>query len=165
MTAHLTIHPNGRRSALVVLATAAAGALLTVTALPGWAESSPAPTPSATSTSTGPTVTVQDGTVTLTLDAARVESLCERVPVAQKRIATRIATIQGGSDVAGSSAALHKRADAARAAGHDVAAARLDERATRRTDRVTDLERIATRLDAAETAVCGPLAAQLGTAS
>lgn len=172
-----------RRTATAALATLAIGVLLTATAATTWAApaqttaagststaaastASATPSPSPTSsTEAGQRVVVENGTVTLTLDAAKVQKLCAKTPGATKRIDDLIARIQGSTEVKGSSASITKRAEAARAAGRSAAADRLDERATRRGDRVADLQRAAERITAIEDAVCVPLAEQLGTTS
>jgi len=167
----------GRRTAAAAIAALGVGALLTATASATWA----APVASTTGTGTAftgtlvadttstpaptgtPTVTVNGNTVTITRDLAQVQAMCARVPVAQKRIATDIARIQGGSDVQGSVAWLQARADTQRAAGHTAAAKRLDDRATLRSDRVAALTKRSDRLATVEKNICAPVAAQTGT--
>ncbi len=148
--------PLRRRTALAAVATLGIGAILAATASATWATDAPTP---------GPTVVVQGGTVTVTRDAAHVQARCARIPGLQKHIAAVIDRIQGAPDVPGSVASLRAHADAARAAGRDDAARRLDDRAALRADRVTHLQHVSDRLTRVEQTVCAPLAARPATSS
>lgn len=164
--------PLRRRTTWAAVATLGIGAILAATASATWA--APVTTASATGAglaaaaatpSPGPTVVVQDGKVTVTLDAAQVQARCARVPDLLKRVGSLVGRIQGGADVPGSTAALRARADAARTAGRNDAAQRLDDRAALRADRVAHLQHVSDRLTKVEQNVCAPLAAQLGASS
>jgi hypothetical protein len=91
----------------------------------------------------------------VTLSPEESQKLCaELLPklIARRdKLATRI---NGGADVKGSVAWLKARAAEQKAKGHDKVAARLEQRAQRRTARLTQLGTVKTKLETFKTEHC-----------
>jgi hypothetical protein len=126
-----------------------------------WAATDPSSTPTPSS---GRTVVVEDGTVTVTLDAAKVQALCAKAPELLDRVDRLRTRIQADASTSGSVAWLRVRAEQARADGRTAVAERLDDRADHRAARVDNLDAAAVRIGQAQATVCEPLADQLGDA-
>lgn len=139
------------RPALRATSVAVAATLLTALAAPAWAAASDDPQDD------GATVTVSGDTTTITVDTARLEELCGRVPQAIRRLDGLVTRIAADEGTRGSSAWLHAEADEARTAGREAAADRLDARAELRQSRVATLQAAADRLRQAEETVCSQL--------
>jgi hypothetical protein len=112
---------------------AAAGLALAAVTLAGTASASADPT-TPTPAPSGP--------VTITLSPDQVGLLCGRLTKADKRADKLIDRINGGADVKGSVAWLKAKAQKERDAGHEDAAKRLDDRATKRAGRVDELNKL-----------------------
>ncbi|MGX7824038.1 hypothetical protein ACTG9Q_02990 [Actinokineospora sp. 24-640] len=85
--------------------------------------------------------------VTITLSPEQVQRLCEkRLPKIETRATRALTRISAGPEVRGSTAWLKARAATERAAGRETTADLLEERATRRADRVPQLEQIKTKV-------------------
>ena len=126
-------------AAIVGLGTAA---LLAVGAPAAYADTTtPAPPPSQ-----GP----------ITLNPQDAQYLCnDMLPKLTDRANKLTARINGDASTRGSLAWLKMRAQDQRAKGHTQAADRLDQRATKRQGRLTDLANIQQRLSAFKNANCG----------
>jgi hypothetical protein len=133
--------------------TAVTATTLLVTALgagAAWASDEPTPKVS---------TSVNGDQVTITTDLATARAACTRVDAAEARLTALVARIQGDAGTRGSVAFLQARARRAADNGHADLAATLTARATRRGDRVADLQRAIARLHRADLAVCDALPA------
>lgn len=142
-----------RLTAVTTTAAATTAALLAVAA------AFAAPASAAAAPSDGPTVTVDGATTTITVDTARLQGLCDRVPEAVERLDALRTRIHADAGTAGSAAWLHAQADTARGAGRGAAANRMDNRAELRAGRVANLEQAADRLRLLDSSVCSQLGA------
>ncbi|XVS66872.1 hypothetical protein ACQPYE_12665 [Actinosynnema sp. CA-299493] len=107
-------------------------------------------------TSTG-VAAAQDATYApITISPDRVKKLCEeRAPKVEDRIARLTTRINGGPDVAGSTAWLRARAQQARDAGDTARVERLDRRLQRRDGQVAKLGDAQRRVDEFQAEHCG----------
>ncbi|MEV8437714.1 hypothetical protein AB0425_10115 [Actinosynnema sp. NPDC051121] len=107
-------------------------------------------------TSTG-VAAAQDTTYApITISPEQVKKLCEeRAPKVEERIARLTTRINGGPDVAGSTAWLRARAQQARDAGNTARAERLDRRLERRDGQVSRLGDAQRRVDKFQAEHCG----------
>ncbi|GAA3793797.1 hypothetical protein [Cellulomonas soli] len=143
------------RPAARAAAVTTAVVLLTALAAPSWAATGTGV--AADEPSGNPTVTVDGDTTTITVDTARVQEMCTRVPQAVQRLDDLVARIQGDASTKGSTAWLHAQADTARGQGRDAVANRMDNRAELRAGRVTNLQATADRLRQLDSSVCSQL--------
>lgn len=91
----------------------------------------------------------------VTLSPEQVKQICEeRLPRIEERINRLTTRINGGPDVAGSTAWLQARAQKARDAGRTARAERLDQRASRRADQLTRLGEVQKRVDTFQAEHC-----------
>ena len=102
-----------------------------------------------------PTPTPAPSYKPVTLSPEESQKLCaELLPKLIARRDKLTTRINGGADVKGSVAWLKARAAAQKAKGHDKAAARLEQRAQRRTERLTQLGTVKTKLETFKTEHC-----------
>lgn len=91
----------------------------------------------------------------VTLSPEESQRLCaERLPKMIERRDKLATRISGGADVKGSVAWLKARAAKQKAKGHDKAAAQLEKRANRRSERLTQLGAMKTKLETFKTQHC-----------
>lgn len=154
-TARTSAHAarTSTRSARRLTAALAGGTLvLGLTAAPALAA---APTAMAAADATSdPT----GGTVTITVDAAALATVCDRIPQVTERATALIARIQGDAGTAGSAAALSARADQATAEGYDDLARRLRFRAEQRLGHVDEITTLLDKLHTFDANVCSQVA-------
>jgi hypothetical protein len=107
-------------------------------------------------TTTGVAAAQDTSYAPITISPERVKQLCEvRAPKIEERIGKLTTRINGGPEVAGSTAWLKAQAQKARDAGDTARAERLDKRAERRGDQLTKLGDAQRRVDAFQADHCG----------
>ncbi|MCV2393501.1 hypothetical protein OEB99_04200 [Actinotalea sp. M2MS4P-6] len=95
------------------------------------------------------------GTVTIEVDAARVQHLCdETLPHVLQRAQATLDRIQGDADTVGSAAWVRDRAAQAADEGHDDLARRLEFRADQRLGHVDEIEALIDRLEGFDATIC-----------
>jgi len=91
----------------------------------------------------------------VTLSPEESQRLCaQKLPKLIERRDKLAKRISGGADVKGSVAWLKARAEKQKAKGHDKAAAQLQKRADRRSERLTQLGTMKTKLETFKTQHC-----------
>lgn len=109
-----------------------------------------------TSTGVAAGVEVAQEYAPVTISPERVKELCEqRAPKIEERVERVTTRINGGPEVAGSTAWLRAHAQKARDAGNTGRAEKLEKRAARRGDQLTRLGEVQRRVDEFQAAHCG----------
>lgn len=92
----------------------------------------------------------------ITISPEKVKQLCEqRAPRIEERVTRLTTRINGGPEVAGSTAWLRAQAQRARDAGNTTRAERLERRLERRADQLTRLGDAQRRVDEFQAQHCG----------
>ncbi|WP_158843601.1 hypothetical protein [Saccharothrix deserti] len=107
-------------------------------------------------TTTGVAAAQDTSYAPITISPEQVKQLCEeRAPKIEDRIQRLTTRINGGPDVAGSTAWLQAQAQKARDAGNTARAERLERRVARRGEQLTKLGDAQRRVDTFQTNHCG----------
>jgi hypothetical protein len=132
-----------RKAAVAVVAL---GALLGAAGIAVADDSGSSPSPSA-SASTAPSGTPKSTAPKKTAPSKDgAKKLCKRLPKAGKHLDRALHRLDGGAGTRGSVDRLEKRADKAKAAGHDEIAKYLGDKLTHRKSQVTTLQQRKTDL-------------------